>query len=179
MSTHWLPLRSPQPVGPVSMGPRLSALSATAQSTYTAKQETKKQQRRNGESDGESETGRERAKEREKWRGGAFIKSCPSFQKPAVVSSVFCPSPSPSQLLVLLAARANQWRAQPDFALSCFKIVLFCLFRCRRWSIYCPGSPLLVLNVNPCFPWSRLSHVVCQLHQLHLHTHTRTHTNVG
>lgn len=93
------------------MGPRLSALSAAAQSTYTAKK-----QKRNGENDRQGET----------QRGRAFIKGCPGFQKAAVASSVFCPSPS--QLLVLLTARDNQWCTQPDLFSSCFKIVLLCLF---------------------------------------------------
>lgn len=55
-----------------------------------------------------------------------LYKGCPCFLKPAVASSVFCSSPP--QLLVLLTARDNQWCTQPDYFLSCFKIVLFCLF---------------------------------------------------
>ncbi len=50
---------------------------------------------------------REWSRERVTNRERAFIKGCPSFQRPAVSSSVFCPFPS--LLLVLLAASNNQW----------------------------------------------------------------------
>lgn len=55
-----------------------------------------------------------------------FIKACPHFLKSAVVSSAVCPSRCFSGLLVLLAARDNQWCTQADF--SCLVLVLVCLF---------------------------------------------------
>lgn len=125
-----MPLCSPQPVGPVSVGPRLSALSATAQSTFAVKE--KKRNR----------GGTERQRERD------FIKGRPSFQKAAVVSSVFCPS----QLLVPLAARDDQWCTQPD--LSPLPLTSCSYAFSLQETIHLPprASSMLVLNICPSDP---------------------------